>query len=116
MAQPGEIVVGQLFKGGLVNGLPYWKQPGGVGTKVYPQLPTQFPEQNMGYPQTPFSYPAMYYFNCNHPLNCPEIFQYYDKYLGKQMVAICCPMCSYVQQILTLSDYQNYLITPIVTA
>ena len=116
MAQPGQLQVGQLYKGGLENGLPYWTQPGGVGTIVFPQLPRIFPSQNMGYPQTPMSYPAMYYFGCNHPLNCPEIFQYYDPYLQNQMVAICCPMCSYVQQILTLADYQSYLITPIVTA
>ncbi len=116
MAQPGQLQVGQLYKGGLENGLPYWTQPGGVGTLVYPQLPRIFPSQNMGYPQTPMSYPAMYYSGCGHPLNCWEIYSYYDPYAEEVMALICCPMCSYIQQIVPYDQYQSYIDTPIVVA
>jgi hypothetical protein len=116
MAQPGQIQVGQLYLGPNRNGLPVWSQPGGVGTKVFPAVPTQYPAQFQGYPQSVMSYPALYYSGCQHPLNCWEIFEFYDPYEQEQMVAVCCPMCSFVQQLLTAAEYYNYVETPIVVA
>jgi hypothetical protein len=115
MSRPGQWSVGELYNGGLENGLPYWSQPDGPGTLVYPQLPRIFPAQNMGYPQTPMSYPAMYYFGCGHPLNCPSIQQVYDPYSETQVILLLCPMCSFIQYIYNpASTYYNYLETPIV--
>lgn len=115
MAQPGQFAVGQLYKGGLVNGLKVWTQPGGQGTPVFPQLPTQFPTINTGYPQVVMSYPALYVFGCLHPLNCAEIFEVYDPYIQEQVALVCCPMCSFIQQIITpYENYSNYEDTPIV--
>jgi hypothetical protein len=114
MAQPGQFQVGQLYKGGLVNGLPFWSQPvpGGL---VYPQLPTKFPAQYMGYQQVTMSYPSLYVWGCGHPTNTAEIFEVYDPYLQEQVALECCPMCSYIQRIYApYTDYSNYEITPIV--
>jgi hypothetical protein len=115
MAQPGQWQVGQLYKGGLINGLPVWTQPGGQGTPVFPQPPTQFPTNYMGYAQVVMSYPALYQFGCLHFQNCPEIFSVYDPYAGVQVALLCCSQCSYIQEIFSPAEtYWNYEDTPIV--
>ena len=111
--QPGQFSVGQLYLGFERNGLPVWSQPGGPGTQVFPALPQQFPTVNIGYPSVVMSYPALYYAGCLHPLNCWEIYSYYDPYEEEIMALVCCPMCSYIQQILPLATYENYEDVPI---
>jgi hypothetical protein len=116
MAMPGQWQVGQLYKGGLINGLPVWTQPGGQGTPVLPALPTQFPTINIGYPQTVMSYPSLYVPPCLHPSNCLEVFSAYDPYEEEVMALICCPMCSFIIEIMPLAEYENYEQVPIVVA
>jgi hypothetical protein len=108
--------VGQLYKGGLVNGLPVWTQatPGGI---VEPQLPTLFPTQFQGYQQVFMTYPAQYFFGCGHPQNCPEIFEVYDPVLQEQVALVCCSQCSFIEQILSpYSTFESYVDTPIIVA
>lgn len=122
--QPGQYVVGQLYRDGYINGQKVYTQPGGIGTRVYPQLPQSFPwfgGQNRdnierdGIYSWPASYPAQYYFGCGHPLNCPSIQQAYDPYNEVQVILLLCPMCGYIQEIYSpASIYYNYLETPIV--
>jgi hypothetical protein len=115
--QPGQFAVGQLYKGFTRNGLPVWSQPGGIGTPVFPALPTQFPTIYQGYYQSVMSYPSLYVFGCLHPLNCAEIFEVYDPYNDVQVALVCCPMCSYIQEIISpYETYQNYEDTPILVA
>lgn len=121
VSQPGQLVVGMLYLGPNRNGLPVWKQPGGPGTPVFPQLPTQFPWSGARVDNTdnytwPAAYSALYYFGCGHPLNCPEIFSGYDPYLEEVMAYICCPQCSYIQQVMPLAQYQDNQQTPLVVA
>lgn len=123
MARPGEITEGMLYLGGTRNGLPVWRQPGGPGTLVFPQLPTEFPwfggqdAARAGSYEWPMNYPAQYYFGCGHPLNCAEIYSFADIYNDDTvMAAICCPMCSFIQQLMTLEQYENYIETPLVIA
>lgn len=123
MAMPGQYSVGELYLGFKRNGLVVWRQPGGIGTLVYPQLPTAMPwfgEANNESPgdmySWPMSYPALYYFGCGHPLNCPEIYSYYDPYAEEIMAVIVCPMCSYIQSLIPYTTYQSYLDTPLVVA
>lgn len=112
---PGQFEVGQLYKNGLINGLPVFTQPGGPGTLVYPQYPTLFPAQNQGYYQQIMSYPALYYAGCGHGFNCFEVFEVYDPYGEQQVALLCCPFCSYIQAIYEpADDYWNYEVTPIV--
>ena len=110
-----EYQVGDLYLGTTRNGLPVWKQPipGGL---VYPQLPTEFPAQYQGYQQTPMSYPSLYVLGCGHPSNCLEVFEVFQPSLGTQAALICCGQCSFIQQILLYSEYQNYMDVPIVVA
>jgi hypothetical protein len=125
MSQPGQVVVGQLYLGEYRNGLKVWDQPGGVGTRVYPQPPRVQPwfggqnQENIerdGIYSWPLSFPSQYVGGCGHFLNCWEIYSYYDPYAEEVMALVTCPQCSYVQQILTLEQYQSYLDTPLVVA
>jgi hypothetical protein len=123
MSQPGQFEVGQLYLGFLRNGLKVWSQPGGPGTLVYPQLPSNFSwfgknDTGLGGSiyEWPMAEPSQYVFGCLHPLNCPEIYSYYDPYAETIMALIVCPMCSYIQEIMPLAQYENYVETPIVVA
>ena len=99
MGQPGFFDVGQLYNSGLVNGQLVWTQPGGEGTQVFPALPTVYPPIPQGYPQQVFVYQGLYVFGCRHWANTLETFQVYDPYTQLQALLLCCPMCSYIQQI-----------------
>ena len=120
MSLPGQFEVGQLYLGFNRNGLPVWTQPDGIGGLVFPQLPTQMnwfgdPSYNGpgGMYQWPMAYPAQYYAGCGHPLNCWEVYQYADPYNDNAVMAlICCPMCSFIQAIMPLAQYQSEQETP----
>ena len=116
MALPGQWQVGQLYLGEYRNGLKVWSQPAGQGGLVYPQLPTKFPTVYQGYFQTPMAYPSLYISPCGHPLNCWEIYSAYDPYEEEVMALICCPMCSFIAQVMPLAQYENYEDVPIVVA
>lgn len=102
MARPGMFDVGEMYYGGKLNGYPFWSQPGGPGTIVYPQYPRQYPvqpERPQSFPQTPFVYWSMLQFGCGHWCNCPEMFKVWDPYTELMAALVCCPQCSYIQLI-----------------
>jgi hypothetical protein len=110
-------IVGELYLGFNRNGLPVWKQPGGPGTPVLPAAPALFPEVFQGYQQQVMSYPSLYVAGCNHQFNCYEIFEVLSPNDGHQVALVCCPICSYIQEIIDpYANYQNYMDTPIVIA
>lgn len=106
--RPGEIVVGMLYGGGLVNGLPVYSQPGGIGTQVVPGMPQFLSGQ-------PAVYPSLYAWGCGHRTNTAEIFEVFNPYEGVQQALVCCPICRYVNTIISpYSSYQSYIDTPLV--
>ena len=108
MALPGFFEVGQLYNGGIVNGLLVWEQPGGPGTPVYPQAPIQYPPVYDGYPILPMSYNGFLNFGCGHWANTCEVQIVYDPYTEEQAALCCCPVCSYIQLIVEpASDWSN---------
>lgn len=125
MSLPGQLQVGELYLGFNRNGLPVWRQPGGIGTTVYPQVPTAFPwfgganaesVADAGLYQWPGAYSAQYFFLCGHPLNCPEVYSYYDPYAEEVMAVITCPLCSLIQILMPYTQYQSEIDTPLVVA
>lgn len=101
--QPGQFAVGQLYLGTARNGMPTWSQPGGIGTPVFPAQPQG-------------EHSALYTAGCLHWFNVYEIYQVYDPYGLQQVKLLCCPLCSFINQIITPAEnYNNYEITPIVT-
>ena len=117
MAYLGELTVGMLYLGTTRNGLPVWSQPV-PGGPVYPQLPSQFSwfKPDSGIYKWPANYAAQYFFGCGHPLNVPEIYSAYDPYTQVRNAIVCCPMCSYIQQILPWAEYEDNQETPLVVA
>jgi len=103
-------------------GYPTPSQPGGIGTPVTdPTQPcTVYP--NGGPPPTAYTpqtnptpyneRAAMFFPGCGHAIRSWEVR--WDAVNGEQMALICCPLCGYLQDILTpeaaLSVYQNPLI------
>jgi len=94
--------------------LPYpFTQPGGAGTVVYPQAKDSAPGQF----ETPLTPSGQYVFGCNHPMNCPRIWEVYDDVNDEQAALVCCPTCGFIQEIIEpYSQFQNYISTPIIIA
>ena len=102
---PGDAIPGTLAS--------VWSQPAGRGTTVYPQPQDSAP----GFMEPPIIPSGMYVFGCGHVFNLPWIFEAYDDDTGEQAAVVCCPVCSYVQQIIEPYErYLDYIDTPIVTA
>jgi len=94
--------IGTLYKNPVQSGITVWVQPGGPGTLVYPQ-------QSQGQKS------ALYSLGCGHWVNTLEVFEEYDPDTGIQVALLCCPACSYIQQIISpYENYSNYEITPLV--
>ena len=105
--QPGGLPdLGTLYKGGLVNGMLVWTQPDGPGTLVSPPLPTQYPIEYQGFPQTVMSYEGLFVFGCGHWCNNCEVFEQYDIYADVSAAICCCPVCSFV--VLIVEPYNEW--------
>ena len=113
------LTVGTLYKSNF-NGIA-WSQPGGSGTTVFPQ-------QNTGpfWLQPGKTYPvigpnfaeagqALWRAGCNHGFNTFQSFRDFDSATGKSAAVVCCPICSYIVQLLEPYELlDNYLQVPIV--
>ena len=73
-----------------------WSQPGGVGTKVFPQ-------ENSG----SFGYPvpgirmeeagqALWISGCSHGFDCLQVFRDYDSNTQKSVAVLTCPVCTFI--------------------
>lgn len=96
----------------LGNLPPTWTQPGGPGTQVFPRQ-TDSAAGEFEPPMVPIGW---YIPGCGHPCNCLAIFRQYDSVTQQEMAIICCPACTYVQEIIPWDRYEDYIQTPIVVA
>lgn len=89
--------LGELFLGPDRNGQPMWNQPGGPGTPVFPQQ--AFGEQV-----------ALFVFGCGHWSNHFDVRDNnfnppsFDVNFTERSAFMCCPLCSYIQRIVTPYD------------
>lgn len=89
---------------------PTWTQPGGPGTRVFPQQT----DSAAGEFEPPMTPTGMYVPGCGHPCNCLAVFKQYDIITAEDVAIICCPACTYIQQIINpYRNYENYIKTPI---
>jgi hypothetical protein len=100
--------VGTLYYGGKINGRGpiVYTQPNGPGTPVFPPLPTVYPPQNQGYPQQVFSFEGFLSLPCGHWVNTVEVFKEYDSVAQSSAALCCCPVCSYIVEI--VEPYSNW--------
>jgi hypothetical protein len=102
MAPPA---VGTLYRVNY-NGIP-WTQPGGAFTTVFPQ------QQNgpfVAYPvlgQFFSELSGLFLVGCGHSVDLPKIFNDVGLIGGIQMVAVCCPLCSFIQYYAPLAQYYD---------
>lgn len=99
--------LGSLFYSGIRNGVVVWSQPGGSGTVVYPQQP--FGERV-----------ALFTAGCGHWFNHwdvhKNIFNPPSTVIGYTIESafLCCPLCSYIQQIIypyaDIYSLSNYIL------
>lgn len=90
-----------------------WSQPNGRWTEVFPQ---QY-DSAAGEFEPPLIPYGMYRLGCGHASNILAIFKEYDSDTGEQVALICCPVCTFLQQIISpYATYQNYIDVPIVVA
>jgi len=105
MTQANRWQVGALYPSGGRGGVA-WKQPGGVGTLVYPQQVT-----GVDYFSTkPFSeLSGMMSSPCGHYMNAPLVQREYDYTTNQSVALLCCQLCGYV--VWTISPFEAALNT-----
>ena len=95
--------IGTLYNGGYQNGIRVYTQPQGPGTPVFPQPPTTSPPQNWRntayLPVYPTVFVSLLTFGCGHRTNTVEVFEQWDPVNGVQAALLCCPVCSFIVEI-----------------
>ena len=91
--------VGTMYYQGLLNGSPFYSQPGGPGTQV-------FPTERNGAPWPEYPIPGLVINEyqpwvvpgCLHSVKEFCVIQEYDYATDQQVALLTCPTCSYVQR------------------
>ena len=105
--------VGTLYENPSIPAPPTWSQPGGPGTKVYPQAQ----DSAAGEFETPLIPQGQYIPGCGHASNILRIIEIYDDVNDMQAALVCCSVCSFIIRIIEpYEEFDNYLVTPIVIA
>ena|SRR5882762_8908386 len=97
--------VGAMYQGGLVSGLPFFTQPGGVGTQVFPSQQNAQPW--VEYPvigEVINEYQPWWPPGCLHSVKFWKIYKEFDYVTQLSCALICCPICTYVQRVVEPYD------------
>src|SRR5271166_5813269 len=86
-----------------------WSQPGGIGTKVFPQQPTGNSDLFSVLPYN--SLTGVYIVGCGHSVNQVLVLQDWDYDTNMSVALICCPSCSYIQS--RIEPYSLALTNPL---
>jgi hypothetical protein len=91
---------GTMYYGGRLNGTPFWTQPGGPGTLVYPQNQRNVPWPDWPGAGTMTINEIANWVNpgCGHVVKMYDVVQEWDAVEGQAVSLLCCPSCSYVQR------------------
>lgn len=90
-----------------------WKQPGGIGTQVFPAEVTGQSNQLSQIPYNELT--GTYIFGCGHSANMVLLLVDYDYAADQQVSLICCPLCSFVQRVMEPADAYNTLTNAVLT-
>lgn len=86
-----------------------WSQPGGVGTRVFPQEVTGNSDQLSVKPYNELT--GVYIFGCGHSANQCMVFQDWDYNTSMTVALICCPLCTFIQS--RVEPYSEALTNPL---
>lgn len=101
MPPQNDWIVGTMYRGGALNGVPFFTQPGGPETQVFPALP-----QGAPWPEFPgaatmvFAYGPWIGIGCLHSIHEFNIVQEVDYTQSPPALValLTCPVCSYIQR------------------
>jgi hypothetical protein len=96
--------IGALYNKGLQNGFPYWTQPGGIGSQVFP---TQYSGPWVEYPipgleiteYIPWWSPA-----CGHSNKFLKLIKEWDYDSNSDCCLVCCSLCTFVIRVIIPYD------------
>lgn len=100
--------LGQMYGGGLLNGNPFYTQPGGPFTAVYPTQKNAAPWPEYPIPglfineYTPWFSPG-----CGHAIQVWRLIREFDYPSQQSVCLITCEICQYVQN--AVSPYEEIL-------
>lgn len=108
MTATNQWAIGEMFYGGLLNGLEFYTQPGGPGTQV-------FPTQQNAQPWPDYPIPGLFINEfvpwwtpgCGHSIKFWSIIRQFDNETNESVAIIACPICSYIENI--YSPYEEVL-------
>lgn len=108
MTATNQWAIGAMFYGGLVNGQPFFVQPGGIGTPVYPTQKNAQP-----WPEYPIpglfinEFIPIWTPGCGHSTNFWLVIREYDYVSQNSVALICCSVCTFVENV--YSPFEEWL-------
>lgn len=100
--------LGTMYTQGIVNGLPFFTQPDGPGTTVFPHQANAEP-----WPEYPIpgliinEYVPWWAPGCGHSIKFFKIIRDFDYNTNISVALVCCSVCTYVQS--TIEPFEEYL-------
>lgn len=91
--------LGTMYNGGLLNGQPFYTQPDGPYTTVYPHQQNAEP-----WPDYPIAGQVIQEFNpwftpsCGHSIKFWKIIKEWDDATQQSAALICCSLCTFIQR------------------
>lgn len=99
MATQNRWQIGVMYYGGLLNGQPFYTQPAGPGTKVFPSQRDSVPW--VDYPVVGLilnEFNPWWVPSCLHAIQFPALIQEWDYDTNQSVMLVCCSICSLVQR------------------
>lgn len=89
-----------MYFGGLLNGQPFYSQPGGPFTQVFPTQVDAQPWPDYPIPGQILQETNPWWFpNCQHSLKFWSVIREWDYDENIDCALICCSICSYIQAV-----------------
>ena len=97
--------IGEMYGGGLLNGNPFYVQPLGAGTPVYPRQKDAAQWDEYPVPGLVIQeYSPIWSPGCGHSIKFPKLIPEFDYTTNTTIMLIACSICGYVQRVITPID------------
>jgi hypothetical protein len=117
MATKNRWQVGAMYGNGYLNGQPFYTQPGGIGTAVFPATPNSVPWLEFPIPGLVINcFSPWFSPGCLHAIKQWKMIQEYDYDTESSVELVCCFICGYVQSahFQPAEEWLNPLLYPII--
>jgi hypothetical protein len=108
-AQANRWSLGTMYYQGLLNGQPFFTQPGGPGTQVFPTQANATPWA--AWPAAGVmvlqEYSPWWAPGCGHSVKTLKVIREFDYETNSSVALVCCEICSYLQR--TIEPFEEWL-------